>query len=537
MASKRHKKPWKKVTKVPKSVTKTMSLVPRRTIMTDTGEIIDEIKLSELMLPLFDYAKATQNKLIADNASNGDVIKPGGKFSNAAARKALGNDISVPSTWLQPYRVKELMRTEAWRLLSSWAHKRDIALTLDKVGWDTPYEKLTKAQRKGIKRLEYENLRRHGSLPSYPQTSNPRLNLACVNDQYSKIQVDWDASTIRLDMIVTDRWITLLFDIPMRTRAIRSSITKITKPTIRYDGDTRRIAFDFAIVQKVVQNEPDISSCLCFDIGKLMDNSIIMNRVYSDGRVGGKFLPSSRSFDVWCHLLKVQDELSLCVARRDRRRAYGLPDNDGLLRNIDSLSVKRSRLKQLFAREVACDIVAVARAGEPIVTEDLSWLESTGGSWNFSEIIDAVRWLCGLTGHEFVLVSAVDASHECPVCHERVVPDGDRVSRCKCCGWAGDRDVSACLVMGSRFFGGLDVHPANDGVSRGRRARRVSHRLVVRSCFDWCSGVRLAGVRPLPESPCQRLGEEALVGAGYSNTCSLANDSMVYNHLTQNIRE
>lgn len=118
----------------------------------------------------------------------------------------------------------------------------------------------------------------------------------------------------------------------------------------------------------------------------------------------------------------------------------------------------------------------MALPGETIVTEDLSWLVGAG-KWFFGDVIDAVRHACARDGRDFAIVSATRNSKTCPCCGEALVPDSSRLSSCEC-GWSANRDLSACAVMGRKFFkfkrGQSRLARVSRGIPRRERVKSLA---------------------------------------------------------------
>lgn len=457
--------------------------------------------------------QAQQN--LIDEFATKVYAKSAGQFSNAKARKMLGNEIPTPAGWLQPYRLKEMARTEAWRLLSAYQKRDEVACLLDEHGWDTEYKdlKLKKGQRKPKENL-YNNIKRSGRHPEVPKVSNPRMKLSAVNSQFVNLSVNADNRVIYLDMVVKDSWVELEFRIPDRMFAEWVSIRKVCKPTIQLVDGAVRFFFSADVVADPsvpVVESPHGRSCLCFDVGDSDHNPLAIMRVYEDGTLGSRYFVSCFTQDLWLRLRRLSVEKALCVAKLSRCRELGVEDNPNLVRQIGELAGKVSRLKWQFARCAAVDLVGCARVGEPVVTENLSWLVGSG-LWCFGEIVSAVQWVCSRDGHDFVFVSARDASHTCPHCFCRVEPDSvSRVSSCVC-GWSDDRDFTACAVMGLRYFDAVHVFLGGSrprvrrasGVSRREHVRAVCYGVSsgeVRKASDFCGvGGDNAGRSPLSDS-------------------------------------
>jgi len=67
-------------------------------------------------------------------------------------------------------------------------------------------------------------------------------------------------------------------------------------------------------------------------------------------------------------------------------------------------------------------------------------------SWNFRMLQFYIDYKAKLAGLNVVYVNPRGTSSLCPICGERLAPNGHRLMRCRC-GYENDRDVTACVNM------------------------------------------------------------------------------------------
>jgi len=65
-------------------------------------------------------------------------------------------------------------------------------------------------------------------------------------------------------------------------------------------------------------------------------------------------------------------------------------------------------------------------------------------SWNFRKLQFYIEYKAKLNGIPVIYVDPRNTSSLCPICGERLAPNGHRLLRCRC-GFEGDRDFVACL--------------------------------------------------------------------------------------------
>jgi len=68
-------------------------------------------------------------------------------------------------------------------------------------------------------------------------------------------------------------------------------------------------------------------------------------------------------------------------------------------------------------------------------------------SWNFRKMQFFIEYKAKLNGIPVVYINPKGTSSLCPRCGEKLAPNGQRVLKCKKCGYENDRDVIACLNM------------------------------------------------------------------------------------------
>ena len=68
-------------------------------------------------------------------------------------------------------------------------------------------------------------------------------------------------------------------------------------------------------------------------------------------------------------------------------------------------------------------------------------------SWNFRKLQFFIEYKAKLNGIPVVHVNPKNTSSLCPRCGEKLAPKGQRLLKCKNCGYENDRDAIACLNM------------------------------------------------------------------------------------------
>nr|MDO8046251.1 transposase [Candidatus Baldrarchaeota archaeon] len=68
-------------------------------------------------------------------------------------------------------------------------------------------------------------------------------------------------------------------------------------------------------------------------------------------------------------------------------------------------------------------------------------------SWNFRKLQFFIEYKAKLNGIPVVYINPKGTSSLCPRCGGKIAPNGQRVLKCRKCGYENDRDIVACLNM------------------------------------------------------------------------------------------
>lgn len=66
-------------------------------------------------------------------------------------------------------------------------------------------------------------------------------------------------------------------------------------------------------------------------------------------------------------------------------------------------------------------------------------------SWNFRKLQFFIEYKAKLEGLSVIYVNPHNTSRLCPVCGGKLAPNGQRIMKCRKCGYENDRDIIACL--------------------------------------------------------------------------------------------
>lgn len=188
------------------------------------------------------------------------------------------------------------------------------------------------------------------------------------------------------------------------------------------------------------------------DFGKIKYFSTVATN--KKGEYSDEFVQSKRTTKLLNELSKLYKEKAKLRDKIQRTNSYKslIHTNKQNRRDLNYLSIthKVSRMKKTTAKQTADEIVQVAinLKCKEIHVENLSWLESTGGKWDFSEIQNRLKNKAKQHGIKLVKVSAFNSSKNNPVTHE-VGTVHNRIIRFSN-GEEIDRDLLAAINLSIR---------------------------------------------------------------------------------------
>ena len=199
------------------SVTRTISLRPFacRETKTSTGLDIHNI-LEEVRVDAEICAVEALKHITAENLaviSEYDGLKP------AEVGRQIGIKLSSTGRGTGRSRFEKMVQEYAVSQLRAWRERREAY-----TGQSNKYTSM------GFKRT---------TNPNKPDSLKPRLALSVTDKQYHSVRVK--DSTIELDMVVNQRWVTFTFKAPER---FRDPGVRVIAPTISID-DNNRVIFNW----------------------------------------------------------------------------------------------------------------------------------------------------------------------------------------------------------------------------------------------------------------------------------------------------
>ncbi len=162
------------------------------------------------------------------------------------------------------------------------------------------------------------------------------------------------------------------------------------------------------------------------------------------------------------HILRIEHELRTIhttyfeIRRRIQRLSKYRPITSKRL--MEKYSGREKKKVHDLCHKIAKIIVDFAKEHNlGIIMEDLNGIRKNINkgknlnrrlhSWNFRKLQFFIEYKAKLNGIPVVYVNPRKTSSLCPRCGGKLAPNGQRLMKCRKCGYENDRDVIACLNM------------------------------------------------------------------------------------------
>lgn len=278
---------------------------------------------------------------------------------------------------------------------------------------------------------------------------------------------------------ICDEWVNISVSVPDYVRLITG---KFARPIIQKNKENQelylRVVYETPEV-KMISNKKDTTGVLSCDLGKIKPFSAAIT--YEDGSYSTELIASRELERLNEKLSVLNKEKNLLWSKIDRNSSLLKGKHDDYLFNHleDQYSQRKliinkiTRLKEHMGWVIARDIMmhAYYHNVNTLKVEDLKWLDSRGGKWDFSNILSKLIEISELYGVTVLLVSARNSSHTDPFSKERVSPLEDRTVNTS--NGVMDRDYCAALELGTRKGRGIKKSKI---VDKGKKKKRVLKR-------------------------------------------------------------
>ena len=266
---------------------------------------------------------------------------------------------------------------------------------------------------------------------------------------------------------------------------IRESFTgKTAKPQFYWDHNKEEFVCAIPCEIKKLPNEYE--NVMGVDLGKIKVYSATV--VHKDGTISDEYVPTEELQNLVDKLKRMNQHINSVYEKKKRSYKYGNFTKRQDRRELDYKRSrnKRTKLQFAIARLVAVEVVniAIKEQCKEIHLENLSWIKSSGGKWNFAQVQACIEEVAELFSIKVVKVSAKNSSKTNPVTLEiGKVSNRDVIFKN---GQKVDRDQLAGLNLALREpkkqkQRKIKTLNARDSVVIQRQSRRFNNYLMKKS--------------------------------------------------------
>ena len=197
---------------------------------------------------------------------------------------------------------------------------------------------------------------------------------------------------------------------------IRENFTgKTAKPQFYWDHN--KDEFICAIPCEIKKLPNEYENVMGVDLGKIKVYSATVVR--KDDSISDEYVPTEELQNLMNKLKRMNQHIKSVYEKRKRSSKYGNFTERQTRRKLDykRSKNKRTKLQLAIARLVAVEIVniAIKEKCKEIHLENLSWVKSSGGKWNFAQMQARIEEVAELFSIKVVKVNAKNSSKTNPV--------------------------------------------------------------------------------------------------------------------------
>ena len=197
---------------------------------------------------------------------------------------------------------------------------------------------------------------------------------------------------------------------------IREGFTgKTAKPQFYWDYN--KDEFVCAIPCEIKKLPNEYENVMGVDLGKIKVYSATVVR--KDDSISDEYVPTEELQNLVNKLKRMNQHIKSVYEKKKRSSKYGNFTERQARRKLDYKRSKNKRTKLQFAiaRLVAVEVVniAIKEQCKEIHLENLSWIKSSGGKWNFAQVQACIEDVAELFSIKVVKVSAKNSSKTNPV--------------------------------------------------------------------------------------------------------------------------
>lgn len=197
---------------------------------------------------------------------------------------------------------------------------------------------------------------------------------------------------------------------------IRESFTgKTAKPQFYWDYNKEE--FVCAIPCEIKKLPHEYENIMGVDLGKIKVYSVTVVR--KGGSISDEYVPTEELQNLVDKLKRMNQHINLVYEKKKRSSKYGNFTKRQDRRELDYKRSrnKRTKLQFAIARLVSVEVVniAIKEQCKEIHLENLSWVKSSGGKWNFAQVQACIEEVAELFSIKVIKVSAKNSSKTDPV--------------------------------------------------------------------------------------------------------------------------
>lgn len=330
----------------------------------------------------------------------GDSLK--GKVPDAWYIRILyHNIISLLKSRQEQIKIYEILKANQYKIDSTLRNK----LTEEKLYPTNSY---------------LESLANAKDMPVLPKRKTFILDFSVSDKQMFRVGKNSNAYEIKIysrkevkDYNLETGWISFEMYLPTY---IRESFTgKTAKPQFYWNGNKEEFVCAIPCEIKKIPNEYE--NVMGVDLGKIKVYSATVVR--KDGSISNEYVPTEELQNLVDKLKRINQHIKSVYEKKKRSYKYGNFTNRQARRKLDYKRSrnKRTKLQFAIARLVAVEVIniAIKEQCKEIHLENLSWVKSLGGKWNFSQVQSCIEEVAELFSIKVVKVSAKNSSKTNPV--------------------------------------------------------------------------------------------------------------------------
>ena len=207
----------------------------------------------------------------------------------------------------------------------------------------------------------------------------------------------------------------LSFEMSLPTYIRESFTGKTAKPQFYWDYN--KDEFVCAIPCEIKKLPNEYENVMGVDLGKIKVYSATVVR--KDDSISDEYVPTEELQNLVNKLKRMNQHIKSVYEKKKRSSKYGNFTERQARRKLDykRSKNKRTKLQLAIARLVAVEVVniAIKEQCKEIHLENLSWVKSSGGKWNFTQMQARIEEVAELFSIKIVKVSPKNSSKTNPV--------------------------------------------------------------------------------------------------------------------------